>query len=359
MFWQNSIEVIQPGKNYWISFILCLLFFTSCASAKEKQKAPKVLTEDFYAVGLVYHRFNDARYPSTNTPDDKFEAHLEYLLDNGFKTYTASNLYSNSNDSVKKIFITIDDGLKSFYTNGWSLLKKHNCQATLFVNTESVGWGDYMNWEQIREVHKAGIEIGSHSHQHNYFLNYPDSMREKAFKADLEVAEKLFMDSLGFIPKVYAYPYGEFDKQMSDVLKEKGYDLAFAQNSGVWSNETNLLCIPRFPVAGNYVGMQQFKLKVNMKPMKVSGLNDYPIELNEAALFSSTLKPESGHTFRSLNFFFNNKYNDKVDTFNGDSIKVALHMPASSRRVLYTITAQDKNNQWHWWSKLFINTNIR
>ena len=314
------------------------------------------LPKDFSAVGLVYHRFGDNRYPSTNTPLDKFEEQLKYLTQNGFKTYTVTDLYRNQDGEQKNIFITIDDGLKSFYTQGWPLLKKYNCKATLFVNTESVGWGHYLTWPQLRELLKEGVEIGSHSHKHTYFLNVPEGQRVQTFTADLDVSEQLFKDSLGLIPKVYAYPYGEFDEQMADVLKDRGYKLAFAQNSGVWGSATHPFAIPRFPVAGNFVGLESFKQKVNMKPLPIKEESMFPVELKASEPFSFLLPLDSAQSVHGLNCFFNNKPNSSLYKLNNDAISVHLKMPQNARRVLLTFTAKNKDNEWCWWSKLFVNT---
>ncbi|SMO51781.1 Polysaccharide deacetylase [Saccharicrinis carchari] len=357
---------MQFGRTCSINCFVVLLLInaTSCRSGSKKTDAHQKqlviatteLPADFYAVGIVYHRFGDKRYPSTNTPPDKFEEQLKYLNQNDFKTYTASGLFKNPDNTQKKVVITIDDGLKSFYTHGWPLLQKYNCKATLFVNTESVGWSDYMSWPQLRELHKEGVEIGSHSHKHMYFLNVPEGQRVQTFLADLAVSEQLFKDSLGFVPKVYAYPYGEFDESMANVLKSRGYTLAFAQNSGVWGNQTHLYAIPRFPVAGNFVNLDSFKSKVNMKPLLVSGLSDFPIEKDVSSAVSLNLQLHFSDRIPAINCFFNNKSNNAICKRLNDSIYINTTMPSDSRRVLLTLTAKDNSGQWLWWSKLLVNT---
>ncbi|WP_430932196.1 polysaccharide deacetylase family protein [Saccharicrinis sp. 156] len=353
------------GKTCWSNLVfLLLLSLIGAPSCQGKpfnngqSRAGIKLPDDFSAVGLVYHRFGDDRYPSTNTPLDKFEEQLLYLTQNGFKTYTVSGLIKGANDSAKKIFITVDDGLKSFYTNGWPLLKKYNCKATLFVNTESVGWGDYLNWEQLKKLAEAGIEIGSHSHKHTYFLNIPDSMREQVFLKDLDISEQLFKDSLGFVPKTYAYPYGEYDEQMANLLKKRGYEMSFAQNSGVWNYRTHPFAIPRFPIAGNYVEMEQFRLKVNMKPILIGNVSDFPFELSAGEKMYLRLSVDSVHNLHRVNCFYNNKSNSDIYQFKDDTIRVSVKMPNNFRRVLLTFTSTDATNQWYWWSKLFVNSGV-
>ncbi len=349
------------GKKCWINSYVLALFLALIGCNGTSQNTSKSIPENidlpqsFNAIGLVYHRFGDNRYPSTNTPLEQIEKQLQYLEQKGFKSYTVSELLTQAKDSAKKVFITVDDGLKSFYTNGWPLFKKYKAKATLFVNTESVGWGDYLSWKQIKELSNTGVEIGSHSHKHTYFLSTPDSIRKSLFIKDLEISEKLFKDSLGYIPRVYAYPYGEFDEMMAEELKGRGYLLAFAQNSGVWSAYSNRYAIPRFPIAGNYVGMEQFKSKVNMTSMAIADELPFPKVLSPGDSYKNKFVIDSIQSFKSINCFFHNKPNSKVSRFEDGSLFVNLKMPANSRRVLLTFTGKDEKGNWCWWSKLFVN----
>ena len=357
--WQKSGKTIRFGKSYWISLLLTIVLSTSCHSQNTNDKSGVAqdygLKDGFYAVGVVYHRFGDARYPSTNTSKESFESHLQYLKENQFVTYTASGILHGGEDSSKKVLITIDDGLKSFLTNGYPLLKKYGCKATVFVNTESVGWSDYLSWDEIQLLHGEGIEIGAHSHRHSYFMDYPDSLRKVEFEKDLDVMEKEFKEHLGFVPSVYAYPYGEFDSIMADVLFKRGYKLGFAQNSGVWSGNTNQYTIPRFPVAGRFEKLESFVQKVNMKPLVIKSKSEYPVKLDGGADYTTILRLDKSNKYQTINCFFNNQYNKEIYKLSNDTLRIKLRMPQDKRRVLLTFTAQDDNNQWLWWSKLFVN----
>ena len=89
---------------------------------------------------------------------------------------------------------TVDDGLSSFYENAWPILKEKKIPFILFVNTREVGAFNYMNWEQIRELHKSeNVEIGNHSHSHEYLVDEsPETIRD-----DILLSIKIFKDKLG------------------------------------------------------------------------------------------------------------------------------------------------------------------
>ena len=122
----------------------------------------------------MYHRFNESKYPSTNIQLDVFKKHIEIIKNSGIKFIHPKefeqNLYQNKTD--RKILLTIDDGLSSFYENAWPLLKDEKIPFILFVNTREVGSFNYMNWKQIRELHEnENVEIGNHSHSHEYLVD--------------------------------------------------------------------------------------------------------------------------------------------------------------------------------------------
>lgn len=363
---------MKAGTKYWIYKIIIFILLpivTACMgntsgngqTGNSGEPDWQKVNTDFDVVCLVYHRFGDNRYPSTNTSVTVFEEHLKYLSDNGFKSYTVSELLNDTSvlaSEGKKVLITVDDGFASFYENGIPLLEKYNLKATLYVNTESVGWSDYLSWPQLKELKARRIEIGSHSHQHKFFVNVHDTLRAKVFEEDLLKAEGLFEEHLGMVPKTYVYPYGEFTDDMVEVIKKHDYEIAFAQNSGVLSNASHPFAVPRFPVAGEHVSMEQFTSKVNMHALKVSKDDHLPIiaEAGESLDFSIRLLQQqlSG----SFNCFVGGQSSPGVVSQDGDTLSFSLKVPANRRRTPVTITTRGDNGQWYWFSRLLINPDV-
>ncbi len=353
------MKTIPYGKAYkWIGVV----FFTSLfflGSVYAWQMAISNITQEgqWQVKTLVYHRFGDNRYPSTNTTKETFEQQLKWLQHNGYTSVTASEVIRlTDKDEKKYVCITIDDGYKSFKENGFPLLKKYGMKATLYVNTESVGWGDYLSWEEIKELQTKGIEIGNHSHSHDYFLNKKPEERLLYFESDLELSEKLFKKYLGLNPKTYAYPYGEFSADMMTLLKQKGYNLAFAQNSGVWNESSNSFSIPRFPMSGN-VPMEKFASKVLMEPFRLQLNTIEPYILNKDRSLKVELMYNNETYSGIVNYFIDGKLFE--DSIVRDSVvRLNLQIPENRRRILLTMTTKNKDNQWCWHSNLIINLNI-
>ena len=74
----------------------------------------------------MYHRFDEGKYPSTNIQIDIFKEQLQIIEKSGIKFIHPNDLELSLSENKKdrKILLTIDDGLLSFYKNAWPILKK-------------------------------------------------------------------------------------------------------------------------------------------------------------------------------------------------------------------------------------------
>ncbi len=70
---------------------------------------------------------------------------------------------------AKLVVLTFDDSVASHYSVVRPILKRHGFGATFFI-TEGFSFRtnktDYMTWEQIRELHRDGFEVGNHTRDH-------------------------------------------------------------------------------------------------------------------------------------------------------------------------------------------------
>jgi peptidoglycan/xylan/chitin deacetylase (PgdA/CDA1 family) len=313
-------------------------------------------------VVFVYHRFGDPRFPSTNISLADFEEQLSFLKSEGFTVMKFGEAVDYISDPEKPYLakvacITVDDGYKTFYTNGLPLLNKYGFKASLFINTESVGYGDYLGWKQLKALSGVGIEIGNHSHSHAYFLNIPNEERLKYFETDLRKCQEQIKLHLGFTPKVFAYPYGEFDLPMKEILKELGFKAAAAQNSGVMYDH-DIYAIPRFPMAGPFTKIAAFKEKANMHALRIVG------KTPASSLFHDQANPpaisiefdSTGADLTRYNCFIDEGCKSSID---GKTIRLEAEERLKNRRTLYKMTAPGKSaNEWYWYSHMWVQPEI-
>ncbi len=341
-----------------IPAFLALLFLFNLTGCSQEQR--------FDIPIFAYHRFGDSRYPSTNISDEVFSKQLKYLKENHFQVLTfgeAENLWRSGKPSPKKaVILTIDDGYLSFYTNAWPLLKKYGFNATIFIQTETVGGGDFMRWSQIREIEKAGNEIGNHSASHAYFVNLSESKITSKFKEDLLKSNADFKKHLGHLPEYYAYPYGEFTKDMELILKQKGIKAALVQQSGVFSESSDPYAIPRFPMGGGFGSLEGFINKTYMKALRVSATSpDSPFYKENPPNLKIEIIPGLLDLEKAQFFVQGNKMEiTEINTkSNPPYIILKSDQKLNVRRTLYTITAPSLDgSSWHWYSYLWIKPEV-
>lgn len=103
--------------------------------------------------------------------------------------------------SLKKAYLTFDDGPSVPYTSQiLEILKKEEIKATFFVCGKNVE----RNPDLLKNIVKEGHSIGNHSYSHSRKLTRLGVWSEIS-KANFSI-EKV----LGFTPKLYRAPYGEF-----------------------------------------------------------------------------------------------------------------------------------------------------
>ena len=217
-------------------------------------------------VSLMYHRFNENQYPSTNIKIAIFKKQIEQINNKKINFMLPSNFDKNFNlkKERKQILLTIDDAFSSFYENAWPILKKEKIPFILFVSTQPVGKYGYMTWEQIKEVEKEDFAfIGNHSHSHEYLVEY----NFNEFKKDIDTSIRIFNNNIGYNPIFFSYPFGEFSLEQKKYISSK-FKYGFGQNSGVIDLNKDKYELPRFPINEKYGDLERFNFLLDLYPLE-------------------------------------------------------------------------------------------
>jgi len=223
-------------------------------------------------IGLMYHKFNEAKHPSTNVNMADFRQQINAIKRKKYDFISVAELEDILSGkkmvNSKKVLLTVDDAWASFYRHAWPLLKSEKIPFVLFINTREINQGsrNYMTWQQIRELHNSGLAvIGHHSYSHDYLVNWDDD----AIRIDLTRATEDFVRELQMAPKYFSYPFGEYSIEFKNIVKSMGFRLAFGQHSGVMDSLKDRLELPRFPINENWGKADRFAEVLNSKPLPV------------------------------------------------------------------------------------------
>jgi len=336
-----------------INLFIFLIILTFNSNAQENND--RYFSNDEGVLSIMYHRFNEFKYPSTNISMDIFKKHVDLILDANLTFYHPKD-FENEFDipkKEKKILLTVDDAFQSFYDNAWPYLEKNQIPFVLFVSTEPVGNKGYMNWEQIKEIERSefGV-IGHHSHSHDYLID----KSEEIFLDDIKSSNRIFKEKLGYVPTLFSYPFGEYSGFMRDYISQN-FKIAFGQHSGIIDVNKNRFELPRFPINEKYGEIKRFKSIINYFPLEYKNL-----EPEEKKLSKKNNPPKF-----KVEFFENQKnienincYSNEGDKWMKSNIKlvekeltIEFREPFLPRRGRINCSVND-NGKWRWFGTQFI-----
>jgi poly-beta-1,6-N-acetyl-D-glucosamine N-deacetylase len=303
----------------------------------------------------MYHRFNESKYPSTNIQMDVFKEHIKFIKNSKFEFYTPAEFEKNFEISKKqkKILLTVDDAFESFYNEAWPYLKKNKIPFILFVSTQPVGKNGYMTWDQIKEIEQSAFTaIGHHSHTHDYLIDKTN----KEFLSDIEKANEIFLDKIGYIPKLFSYPFGEYSKFMKDYVS-KNFKLSFGQHSGVIDVNKEKFELPRFPINEKYGEMKRFKSIINTFPLEYKRLIPEQKKLNNKnnpPKFSVEFFDEQKN-IANINCYSNegNLWEKSQVNISNNFLTIDFRENFKPRRGRINCSLND-NGKWRWFGVQFI-----
>jgi peptidoglycan/xylan/chitin deacetylase (PgdA/CDA1 family) len=201
---------------------------------------------------LMYHMIADARpgarFNGLRVAPQMFERQLRWLSEQGWKSFTVSDLVQQAGTLPAKAFaITFDDGYADNLHRALPLLKKYHCKATLYLVVDRLGrdWsaerkGHHDQGElgrepklsdaQVRELLDSGcIELGSHSLTHANF----ERLDEEAARRELVESRRELEQRFGRPVTSFAYPFGLYRPAQVALVQQAGYRSAVTTREGI------------------------------------------------------------------------------------------------------------------------------
>ena len=341
--YQNACHWLAYLGSRFVAISVLLLSFLGSAFAAD------------HAVILMYHRFGEDRFPSTNIRLDQFDAHLEKLSSGNYSVWPLAKIVDHLQKDMplpdRTVAITIDDAYLSVFTEAWPRLKAKGFPFTVFVATNPIDrkHRGYMSWDQLRQLQADGVGIGSQtaSHPHMHISNLTD------VDAELEKSNQRFLTELGLRPNLFAYPYGEYNLAVIERVKAAGFIAGFGQNSGIAHGYDGYFELPRFAMNEQYGAMDRLTLAIDGLPLKASQIlpTDVVIAKNPPD-FGFTLAPEIA-TNNQLRCF-NNTYDQLKISRLGPRAEVRFPGLLPSGRARVNCTMPGPDGRWRWFGKQFL-----
>ena len=314
--------------------------------------------EDKGVIVLMYHRFEENKYPSTNIKIAEFIKQINLIKKNKFN-FVNPNDFENSLlnfKKQKKVLITIDDAFKSFYDHAWPILKENKIPFLLFVNTREIGSNGYMTWRQIKEVSEEKfVHVGNHSFSHDYLI---DKSGDDIIK-DINLAIADLKKNLGQNSPFFSYPFGEYSNNFKNIIKDLGFKYAFGQHSGVTDDTKDFYELPRFPINETYGQLERFELILKTIPLKIKSITPTEKYINDAnnppdviIEFLDQIK-----NIKLLNCYsneLNSWRKSKIEYLDNFKIRIKLVGKFTTERGRINCSLREPDGSWRWLGMQFV-----
>ncbi len=312
------------------------------------------------AVIIQYHHV-DTNSPSvTSVTPEQFSEQMQYLADKHFNVIPLSQLIKalqlKQALPEKTIAITFDDGYKSILNNAHPILKKHGFPYAMFIAIKPIEmkYRNMMDWQQINKIASEGAEIMNHSYGHDHLIRrLPAETHEQwlsRIKNNIEKTEAVIKQHTGQNHKVLAYPYGEYNTAITNMLKAEGYS-ALGQQSGAVGKYSDLQALARFPIAGVYTSLKSLKAKFRSLAMPV--LKQVPMN---PELTANQTKPTLTLTLDMSDInagqvmcFITGQGAQKPSWMNSNTFEVQTAKTMPAGRFRYNCTAPSKTKSGYYW----------
>lgn len=109
-----------------------------------------------------------------------------------------------------------------------------------------------------RLAQSSCVTIGAHTHRHELL----DQLTHDEIMETLQTSNDHITRITGVAPCHFAFPNGNYNKAVIDLIQKAGYETAVTTVSDFWSEKDSAMMIPRFGV-GRFDSKRQFKARVS------------------------------------------------------------------------------------------------
>lgn len=186
---------------------------------------------------------------------DEFEKQMEYLSGNGYKTLRLQDVvdyyYKGRRLPDKSVLLTFDDMYKSIYKYAYPVLKKYDFHASGFVVLDwlfdeakeySPSASVCMSRGELKKIGDV-FEFANHTkclHTRIGGQTAVQTIDREGFDEDIKECEA-FVNFKG----AFAYPFGSYNGEVKNWLKELGFKLGFTSKPGLNGLSTDPLELHR------------------------------------------------------------------------------------------------------------------
>jgi peptidoglycan/xylan/chitin deacetylase (PgdA/CDA1 family) len=136
-------------------------------------------------------------------------------------------------DGAEDVHLTFDDGNESDVEVVLPRLVDRGLKAEFFPLAGRLGQRGYLDRDGLRELARAGMEIGSHGWEPRDWRRLDDRHADR----ELKDAPKLLGDLCGRPVRRYSLPFGSYDRRVLTRLRQAGATRVYTSDGGAASRD--------------------------------------------------------------------------------------------------------------------------
>lgn len=204
---------------------------------------------------LMYHHVQPMKMANLlghgvlTADSELFDEQIHYLKENGYTALAAQDLADALRNRTqlpeKSIIITIDDGYDDNYTYAFMTAKKYQFIMNFMIPTGLIDTPGYMKWEHLSEMNQNPYaKIYNHTTGHTALgLITKDQIITEVTQANSDLHA-----NLGLKNDIVTYPYGSYDDEAMNTLKELNMTAAFTTDHGRLHCLSTIMRLPRIRI---------------------------------------------------------------------------------------------------------------
>ena len=214
---------------------------------------------------LEYHMVTEDPQPDAKpyvVPPEDFAEQLDYLTAEGYTTITPQD-YARARKGKqelpeKPVILSFDDGYEDNYRVVLPMLEERGMKAVFYVVTNEIGQPGYLTWDNLFDMERCGMEIGSHTANHLPLTTLsPEQQRDEIRLSKLMLEWKGMKTIYSF-----SYPNGAYDDGVVAMLREEEYLTAVTGKAGLNTLDMNPYLLHRVNIAPPHLGLTEFRLRL-------------------------------------------------------------------------------------------------
>ncbi|HHW42456.1 MAG TPA: polysaccharide deacetylase family protein [Desulfotomaculum sp.] len=205
---------------------------------------------------LMYHKIGPEKNNDAVISPERFREHMAYLYEQNYRPISLDELYAYLNHGAglppKPVVITFDDGYRDTYEIALPLLKRYKFKSVLFIPGMEVGKS--FTRDELLDMKGSGMEVAAHGQTHRPLAKLsPREQEEEISRVKESLDSVLEQDT-----RYFCYPYGSYDQNTMEILRKKGFRLAFTMQPGWVQPGDNPLALHRIWV-GNSIDLRRLE----------------------------------------------------------------------------------------------------